>query len=698
MKIEKIVKTWMDNNNPTIYAEGLSWYEAILILTSKLNDLIDQVNNYFDVDLEDVVIEILNEWKKDGVLDNIFEEVILNNKVNISEIVVNVKDFGAVGDGVADDSVAVQTASDEANGKVLFFPKGVYRVADINLPSDVYVFGDVGSVIKLIDMFPDNKYTKKSAFNASGANSIKLENLVFDGEVYEHEEDIQQYKTTHEKWDIVRFMYCKEVEIRGCVFKNTSSAGFSGTPGLIFDRHAFVTINGCEVVRLINNKFTRLAHNETMYIVTKNDGDKQNVLIEGNKFYDYLYGYSPINVIGGDCVVKDNYIQGISSLSSAMNVCSDNASIFNNTIEDVNSTFIIDTCEDLYFGSENVSIYENKIINCYQSTGIAVNAVNASIYDNYMECETGVRINNGVTPVENVVDLHPSVLYKFRQINSTVIRDNVIDVSKHDKAWTYGIRTGFAVKDKIISIKNLSITNNTITGVYNRSNSPLMYLYSIENLTIEGNTLSETGLGVGHAATGRRYFYLYNITNLGIVNNVFMDSRDTSRIMAVKPFEVGQDWVCNELSIHGNVGLPKGYNSIDLLIVVHPNCKNNGGAYFDGIFVYNNREDLAIPQYFILESLPKKHQYIRSDLLSIYGKVTRVNVQGSFSIPRVNSTEYTPSTMLKYSTGNVFIVVSAKGLVGEQEPANNVDVGDFITDGALTLMRVEDNGRTQEIV
>jgi hypothetical protein len=54
-------------------------------------------------------------------------------KVSFSMIngdVVNVLDFGAVGDGVTNDTAAIQAAANAADGKVLFFPKGTYLVSE----------------------------------------------------------------------------------------------------------------------------------------------------------------------------------------------------------------------------------------------------------------------------------------------------------------------------------------------------------------------------------------------------------------------------------------------------------------------------------------------------------------------------------------------------------------------------------------
>ena len=42
--------------------------------------------------------------------------------------VVNVKDFGAVGDGVTDDTAAIQAAIDYAEGEV-YFPVGNYKIS-----------------------------------------------------------------------------------------------------------------------------------------------------------------------------------------------------------------------------------------------------------------------------------------------------------------------------------------------------------------------------------------------------------------------------------------------------------------------------------------------------------------------------------------------------------------------------------------
>ena len=71
----------------------------------------------------------------------------LNNKVKLNDV-VSVKDFGAVGDGVADDTAEIQAAINYATtiGKSVFLPAGVYLVTSaLTLPQQhggIEIFGE----------------------------------------------------------------------------------------------------------------------------------------------------------------------------------------------------------------------------------------------------------------------------------------------------------------------------------------------------------------------------------------------------------------------------------------------------------------------------------------------------------------------------------------------------------------------------
>ncbi len=65
---------------------------------------------------------------------------------------VNVKDFGAIGDGVNDDQTAIAEAISSLNGELgyVYFPAGTYLLKNpISLPDSVILRGDGANVCEL---------------------------------------------------------------------------------------------------------------------------------------------------------------------------------------------------------------------------------------------------------------------------------------------------------------------------------------------------------------------------------------------------------------------------------------------------------------------------------------------------------------------------------------------------------------------
>jgi hypothetical protein len=88
--------------------------------------------------------------------------------------VVNVKDFLAAGNGIADDTTAIQAAMNAAVGKTLRFPAGTYRItAEIVGVSNVDIRGEVGSTIKSTAKI-------RSYFYFGAQSGIDIRGLTFD--------------------------------------------------------------------------------------------------------------------------------------------------------------------------------------------------------------------------------------------------------------------------------------------------------------------------------------------------------------------------------------------------------------------------------------------------------------------------------------------------------------------------------------
>ena len=146
--------------------------------------------------------------------------------------VVNVKDFGAKGDGVTDDTAAVTAAAAAVaanGGGVLYFPAGRYLMSGaVYLASNTTARGDGPASIMLGSAnwvfngnFPNGQYCFLTNVNAAGSyasstltdHDIVVEDLQFDYGAFGpvHTPD----GSTHQ----VRFVYASNVTVRNCTFQ-----------------------------------------------------------------------------------------------------------------------------------------------------------------------------------------------------------------------------------------------------------------------------------------------------------------------------------------------------------------------------------------------------------------------------------------------------------------------------------------------
>jgi hypothetical protein len=104
------------------------------------------------------------------------------------EQTVSVKDFGAVGDGVTDDTVAIQAAINavgSTNGGVIYFPTGVYLVSQGTIPNQsLYLQNNVtiigaGVGATLIKLAPN---ANSHVITGQNVNNIGIYNLAIDGD------------------------------------------------------------------------------------------------------------------------------------------------------------------------------------------------------------------------------------------------------------------------------------------------------------------------------------------------------------------------------------------------------------------------------------------------------------------------------------------------------------------------------------
>ena len=114
------------------------------------------------------------DWKQ--VLDEQFDKL----KARITRI-VNVKDFGAAGDGISDDTEAFRRAIGQGGVRV-FIPEGTYVTKEIRLPSWTLLSGAGKgvSVLRLHDHSPKGSRLVTNRHHWKGDRNILVEDLTLD--------------------------------------------------------------------------------------------------------------------------------------------------------------------------------------------------------------------------------------------------------------------------------------------------------------------------------------------------------------------------------------------------------------------------------------------------------------------------------------------------------------------------------------
>lgn len=156
---------------------------------------------------------------------------------------VNVKLYGAKGDGVTDDTAAIQAALDQVNstsgGSTVHFPRGDYLVGNLSLSGKkgLKLTGDAGSVYSVIKVTGKITCNNVGDFTASG--------LMFVGNVFSFSTRGLTGSPTANNWLFDMVDNCADWNVSGCKFYGFDS---------VFRPNAGAT-NGSYIIKIRDNYF-----------------------------------------------------------------------------------------------------------------------------------------------------------------------------------------------------------------------------------------------------------------------------------------------------------------------------------------------------------------------------------------------------------------------------------------------------------
>lgn len=433
--------------------------------------------------------------------------------------VVSPEFFGAAGNGINDDTAALQTAINTGKRVILGENKTYLIRKPLSPPSHLYILGGVNSVIKWGNPIMDNMLYIRS--------NVVIEGVVFDGNLRNTIDSETEGKTKS-------LLYCgtknSNITISDCTFKNATGSG--------------IILYTVSDVHIQNNTFDGLGWDAIALL-----NDLNNIHVGENRISN-AYGIgikigSNLSQPSKSIFVQDNVIENLTTKVEA------NYSMgieVHNYVSDVDvSKNIIKNVPDMGISISNVKVCTvdgNKISNVgtvgtptslAYGTGLEIvgsNEVKATeneIFDCSQQCiiiDKSTNVTIGNSTIENYVRTdYSNECFGIKVSGSPALNNEFVSILGNKiKGGTYGIRS-----DHFMT--NLDIKNNQLDQCF----SPVK-LGNISNVTIGSNHISN------HINTG---VYINGVTNLMAYDNMM-----TTGAIGSSHFSIGSN--STSIVIQGN--------------------------------------------------------------------------------------------------------------------------------------------------
>ncbi|GLX66344.1 right-handed parallel beta-helix repeat-containing protein [Paenibacillus glycanilyticus] len=447
-----------------------------------------------------------------------------------------VTDFGAIGDGVSDDTAAFQAAINAGAGQV-YVPKGSYVVKNISIPSNISLIGaGAGSVLKLHPSSVD----WDMVIRLIRCSNVKISNLTIDGNrgaIGLADNQMHGIGLDSETANIT---------VENVTIKNTCgdgiwiAGGSMANPAYlsknIMIRDCYISNAGRQSIALVMGDQISMIGNvmDGQLDIEAEELGVNDVNVVGNIAGAIAYN-NPVNgggrvTITGNNVIKDVYIWGSSNFTFSSNAVKGKIRIENSSYGTVSNNWCSalicsGTAEGL---NEQISFVGNTVDST--SLDLTDNATNGAAAWVWNSQGITFSSNNIISPKRHGILIDGGVS------NIRLTANQLIDTA--GTTATNGIGKVSYGGDSHIHIANNSIRNynqgfksdgsasssiGTLTGNIMECRTANVASSILDNLVVEHNTF------IGNAVVG--FYYSQNVM---IRYNRFLNTATTSRLLQVE--------------------------------------------------------------------------------------------------------------------------------------------------------------------
>ena len=333
---------------------------------------------------------------------------------------VNVRDFGAVGDGVTDDSAAIMAAITAAVGSTLLLPSGSYLVTGdtLSLSGSTNIIGQPGAVLKLASSLA----SKKLLLIEPTGDKVSISGVTFD---------VNQ--PTADSWTniSVEIDGATNILLENCSFTNSASSAFpaanNGYGVYLKGAYSSISIENCVFA------LHRYA------VVTEPSSSGSDITVQNCSFSDLAGDGVEINVPSGSCNninVCNSTFRNLGSNNVGRGFGVGASGAVGSTISDL----FVTGCS--FYGVDNQGVH------------IEDGCKNVTVANNYFEsCGTAAAISFGSS-----IYVAASVALN-RAISNVIVQSNTLVLGVGSD---YGI---FAAGNYLLT--GFSVANNFVDGAGN---------------------------------------------------------------------------------------------------------------------------------------------------------------------------------------------------------------------------------------
>ena len=524
------------------------WNNKTQELETAFNNLNEYVQNYFaNLDVQDEIDHKLDEYLEDGTLENIIDKYL-------NTLVIDVKNYGAKGDGETDDTTSIQNAINGAttnNIKTIIFPTGSYVVtAPLTISqSNLILKGLSDAELKYVGDGTTGNIIEISGTDADDyVENITIDGLKIDGtnQLYKGGYSMDTPAVTHTNpcyrgLVCISINYGKNIKISNNIINDVYGDG--------------IKVSRCTDVLVTNNKLYDVSSGNIQYdgqTGYDNHGDgivaffSYNVKFENNTLVNkrkYLDGITA--AIGKPC--------GRSGLEFEYSINGDysddnpNDPVHNAPDYDLVPTILDDNKNYRYgFGliMDNNYVYgytkgihaENRVKTILKNNVLVFNHISIMTSTSNQQIISGNYVNPfnvGVAPQSGYDLYYGSITVSQFSAGptryGTIINNNVFE----------GDGRGC-----VVACDNTTITNNTF-----RSKQNVYFLVAnLNNIVVSNNTFNNTGV-----TDFASFFLIYNVRGCVLSNNTFYSTAPCMNDISGNNITISDNYFFNT-SLNNNNG------------------------------------------------------------------------------------------------------------------------------------------------